>query len=1194
MYFDRRLWDATKGLRWRIVLAIVIGLLAAVAGLSRFALMGWLLAKVFANAPAEDLIVPALCVAGAVLLRGFLDHERIAIGNHTAARIQELLRGQLYDRVTSLGPAWFVEERTGGVMLSLVDGVEQLQTFFGQYLPQLGVAILTPIAIFAFIAFWDVPVACVMLVFAAIGLILPQAFRKLDKRSNRARQTAFKAFGAEFLDAVQGLGTLKAFGQSTSYGRMLADKARALSAGTMFVLHAGLMTRGITDFLVAMGAAASLALAAYRVSHDLMTLPALLVVLMAGTEIFRPLRELRTVLHQGMVGQAAAMGINALFDARPALTPVVAVQPAKLEPTMAFERVKFSYPGGRRPAHDDMSFSIAAGERVAVVGPSGSGKSSITRLLLRFYDPQAGKVTIGGYDLSTLDPEQVRGLIAVVQQDTFLFHGTVEENLRLGKPNATRDELEAAARAANAHDFIGALPHGYATLIGERGTRLSGGQRQRLAIARALLRDAPILILDEALSSVDAENEAIIQQALDRLMVGRTTLILAHRLSSVIGADRILVLDDGRVVDSGSHDELIGRDGPYRRLMGTQAEERAGAVAARRDGEARGGAKPDLLGAPEEESIEPDDAILRAEQMSWGETFATLTRFIAHWRGWLAAVVGLGTLRVASLIGVGIVSSLTVAAIKRGNPYETLVIVMVALAPLTGLFHWLESWMAHDMAYKLLAEMRIDLFAKLDQLAPAYLLRRRTGDLVGLATQDVETIEYFYAHTVAPAVVAAMVPTVVLITLAVIAWPMALALLPFLMFVGLAPMLARQRIDRLGRESREGLGRLNAHVSDTIQGLSELSAFQGIVRRKDQFMTLVRGYHKVRIGFLSDLAWQATYQEMATGLGGLAVAVTGGWLSAHGRLEPTTLPLLTLFSLAAFLPVSEIAHVGRQLADTFASTRRLHAVDREPVPVLDGPGVAEAKTSGGSAVRFDKMSFVYPGTRRSALDSVSLDIPPGATVAVVGPSGAGKTTAANLLLRFWDPTEGSISLDGHDLRDYELDQLRSRIALVAQDTYLFNNTLRGNVALARPDASDEEIHQALARAALTDFVAGLPDGLDTKVGERGVQLSGGQRQRVAIARAFLKNAPVLILDEATSHLDAVSEAQVRGALDALMRDRTTIVIAHRLSTIRSADLIAVLDGGRLVEAGTHSGLLARGGLYADLVERQMGLSRAAE
>jgi ATP-binding cassette subfamily C protein CydCD len=357
-------------------------------------------------------------------------------------------------------------------------------------------------------------------------------------------------------------------------------------------------------------------------------------------------------------------------------------------------------------------------------------------------------------------------------------------------------------------------------------------------------------------------------------------------------------------------------------------------------------------------------------------------------------------------------------------------------------------------------------------------------------------------------------------------------------------------------------------------------------------MDAVGAYQAIRLRLLHDLSAQTAQLEICTGLGGLAVAIVGAILVAEHQLAATLLPLLILFSLSAFLPISEIAQVSRQLADTIASTRRIFAVHHEVPAVADGT-LRPPAPSGGSAIRFEEVGFAYPGARRPALDNVSVEVPAGATVAIVGPSGAGKTTLANLLLRFWDPGAGRIVIDGVDLRDFVLDHLRARVSLVSQDTYLFNDTLRANVALARPDADAAAIDRALEQAALADFVAALPDGLGTKVGERGVQLSGGQRQRVAIARAFLKNAPTLVLDEATSHLDAVSEAQVRGALDTLMRDRTTIVIAHRLSTVRNADLLIVLDRGHVAEIGSHAELVARSGLYARLIRRQLGGVREA-
>ncbi len=1191
MYLDPRLWALTVGVRGRIAFTVLVGLAAVAAGIARLALLGWLLGRVLRGESLAALTPAIVLTAVALAARSALDYARTMVAHHTAARVQEHLRQTLYAQVATLGPAHFARARTGDVMLSLVEGVQQLEVYFGQYLPQLFVSALTPLLIFAFVAFVDLPVALVLLGAAFAVLLAPALWHGRDRQASLARNRDYGAFGADFLDAVQGLATLKAFGQSGARARQLEARAHELFRSTMWVLGSNTLARGITDTGIAMGAAVALALGAWRVSSGAMSLPALLVILMLGIEVFRPLRELRILLHQGMLGLSAARGIFAILDA----TPVVhdrAPGPEPADAGVAFEAVTFSYPGARRAAHVDLSFRVQPGERVAIVGPSGSGKSTIARLLLRFHDPDRGQVRMGGRDLRELSLEQVRSRVALVSQDTWLFHGTIADNILMGKPDASPEELRAAARAANAEEFILRLPQRYDTVVGERGVRLSGGQRQRIAIARALLRDAPILVLDEALSSVDAESEALIQAALDRLMRGRTTLVFAHRLSSVVGADRTLVLDQGRIVEQGTHVELLGRGGAYTRLMAGQARDGAGAVAV--------SARPTTLAAdgdgapPGTDGIqESADAIVGAEAVGWGTVLRTLLDKTRGYRGQLTLTFALGVARVTAFIGVGVLSALAVRAVKRGEPAGALLAGLLVVAPLAGILHWVESWLAHDVAYRLLTDMRLAVFRKLDALAPAYLTRRRSGDLVGAATHDVELIEYFFAHTITPAFVAVLVPAAVLVALGAYSAALVLVLVPFLLYTALVPVLGRGRIDRLGSRAREASGDLNAHVVDTVQGLAEIVAYRQVTAWGEALGAKARRFYELRLPFLRDLARQTAVQETATGIGGLAVIAVGAWLAQDGRLDAGTLPLLTLLALSAFVPLWEVAQVGRQLADTLGAARRLRVVEAEPVPVTDGPGVPAVAVRGAVAVELTDVRFAYPGRPRPALDGVSLRIPDGSTVALVGPSGAGKTTVASLLLRFWDPQSGVIRLFGHDLREYQLDELRRRIALVAQDTYLFNDTLRANVLLARPDADDAALGVAIERAALGELVSDLPDGLDTVVGERGAQLSGGQRQRVAIARAFLKDAPVLILDEATSHLDAVSEAAVRAALERLARDRTTLVIAHRLSTVRDADAIIVLDDGRVVEAGRHAELLARGDLYAHLVARQLGGSMSA-
>ena len=1237
MYFDRRLFGLTRGVRLQILFAAALGLTAVGAGVARLAVSGIVIYRVLTGQASFDTFFFALgVIAALIVVRSLFQYWQNAVAHHAANSVKIKLRRDVYDHALRLGPGYFDRNRTGDVVLTLVEGIEKLETFFGQYLSQILVCAIGAVAIFAYMVTLDAVIAVIFLVFAALTLIVPAMFHNWNRISSHRRRESYGELGADFLDSVQGLATLKAFGQSKARGRTLAERADRLYRSTMGVVAANGATSGASIFFMAVGAAVALAVGAVRVSNGDMELRPLLIVLMLGVEVFRPMRELTNLYHQGMSVLSSAQSVFGILDEKVAVVDVASggahphpnLPPSRgkgladapnLRPEISFESVTFGYDGGHRPALDDVSFELREGETLGVVGASGAGKSTLVWLMYRFYNPQSGVIKLSGRDTRELSLSALRDSISVVTQDTYLFHGTVADNLRFGKPDATHQELEDAARAANAHEFITHLPRGYDTVVGERAVRLSGGQRQRLAIARALLKDAPILLLDEALSSVDAENEALIQAALDRLMENRTTLVIAHRLSSVIGADRILVLDSGRVAEVGTHSELIVADGVYAELMRQQT-----ALGVADDGGARDLAQlgaevhphPNIppsrgkglvedLAQPMQAAPEPDLSHLHAGHhhappaQTRGDEARPSIRSLSVWfrlfglvrpvRGQFIVTLLLGMLHHGSVIALGAFGALLVAAVFRGESLTTPLLLVCIFAPLSAMLFFLETWQAHDMAYRLLAKMRIDIYDKLEPLAPAYMVRRRSGDFVSVVGGDVETVEYFFAHAISPMIVAILIPGGLLIALAVISWPIAVVLAPFLALVAVSPFFANTRIERLGNEIRGRMGDIHAYMVDSIQGMREISAFGRGNARNEELTEKGWDYAGYLVRFQKSQAFQIGFMEAMMGLGGLAVLATGVWLVVDGQMARTDLPLVSVLALAAFSPVTELARTMKQMMETLAASRRILEIHDEEVPVLDGPG-AQAPAGGDASapsLAFQDVAFAYTDGAAEALAGVSFEVGAGQTVAIVGRSGAGKTTCAYLMMRFWDPTRGGIALGRDGLDEFVLDDLRGRIALVAQDTYLFNDTIMENIRLGRHDASDSEVIDAAKQANAHEFIASFPEEYDTPVGERGMQLSGGQRQRISIARAILKNAPVLILDEATSHLDAVSEAVVRDALDRLMAGRTTLVIAHRLSTIRDADNILVLDEGRLIEQGTHRQLLTRNGLYAQLVSTQM-------
>ncbi len=577
------------------------------------------------------------------------------------------------------------------------------------------------------------------------------------------------------------------------------------------------------------------------------------------------------------------------------------------------------------------------------------------------------------------------------------------------------------------------------------------------------------------------------------------------------------------------------------------------------------------------------------EATRFSSGFWQLLWVVRGYFGMMTLTIVTGVLNQGATIAAAALGAYMVGQVASGATAAELRAPAAALAAavvLRAVMAWAEMWVAHDLAYRILAELRGRLYSALERLAPGYLIQRRSGDVASAAMADIETVEWFYAHTVGTFVVAVAVPLLALMTLAAMHWTLALALLPFALLVASVPLVLRRRAARQGDALRADLGNLNAEVVDGVQGLRELVAF-GYQRRyltnlESHSNRLVRS--QLAYGLRAGVEQAAVAAFMSGGM--LSVVAVAAVQVSRGELDPAYSPVAITLAIFVFVPIHAIASVAQNLGIVFASADRAFHLLREPAPVTDAPGATPPDADVEPRIGLEGVTFRYPGGSDPALQDVSFEIAPGETVALVGHSGAGKTTCASLLMRFWDADAGTIAIGGHDVRDLPQRSLRELIAWVPQDIYLFNSSLRENIRMARPGATDAEVEGAARAAQAHGFITGMPRGYDTVAGERGVQMSGGQRQRIAIARALLKDSPVLVLDEAVSSLDARDEQELNLALHAVRQGRATLVIAHRLSTIRSADRIVVLDEGRVAEQGTHEGLLARGRAYRSLIAAQ--------
>ena len=1187
-----RLIALARDCRLAFGLTVALGFIAGLFTIAQ----AWLFAQTVDRAFLEGHGLDALqrilaALAAVILIRAALSWGTEISAKAIATRVKNDLRARLLAHIDALGPSYTAANQTGAFSAALVEGIESLDAYYSQYLPQLLVSAIVPTSILFFVFPLDWLSGLVLLLTAPLIPMFMILIGKGAEVVTHRQYDTLTRLAAQFLDSLQGLTTLKLFGRSRDYAAQVAALSNRFRDVTLSVLRITFLSALALELLATISTAVIAVEVGLRLLYGKLLFEQALFLLVIAPEFYIPMRMLGLRFHAGMSGVSAARRIFEILD-----TPVpesvsmpevgAKTRGAEIRNLISLRSLTFTYPESDRPALENVTLDIPRGRHTALIGPSGAGKSTLFQILLGFLHPQSGEILVDGLSIApgravevqaSLNSPVWRSRVSWVSQTPHLFNDTIAENIRLGAPHASLDAVQDAARAARLDAFIQSLPQGYETIIGERGARLSGGERQRLALARAFLKNADLILLDEPTANLDPVNEALLREATEDLLAagGRTIVTIAHRLETVARADQIVVLADGRVIERGAPDELRSRGGFYARMVHQ-------ARAAAPPGEIRWQAPTEPQSAAPLSIVE--DAASPRRLPAW-TVMRRLLGFLRGAWGEVALSVLLGALTIGSSIALMGTSAWLISAAALQPSVADLQVAIVSVRAFgigRGVFRYLERLTSHSVTFRLLARLRTWFYTALEPLAPARLQSWHSGDLLNRIIGDVETLQNFYVRVVSPPLVAVLIALGSSWYLWHLAPRLGLILPLFLLVVGVVvPLVSRAVAAKAGRALIAERAALRIALIDHVQGLADLLAFNRVDEHRTRAESLGRRYEQLQSKLAHQVGVQDGLNTLLSNLGMWSLLVAGIPLVESGSLDGRLLAAVALIGLSAFEAVTPLPQAAQMLVSSLEAARRLFEVVDSPQMVSDPPRPAPAPASRGVEISLRDVRFTYPRASRPALAGLTLKIPAGKRVAIVGPSGAGKSTLANLLLRFWE-YDGEILLDGRPLRAYAQDEARACFAVVPQSAYLFNDTVRANLLLAKPDADEAALLAAVKRAQLAAFIRELPRGFDTPLGEGGARFSGGQRQRLAVARALLKDAPILLLDEPTANLDPLTEAALLETLFAVTERRSTLWITHRLVEMQRMDEIIVLDGGRVVERGVHADLLAQGGLYATL------------